>query len=76
MSGCISTSTVTDCKMMKDDDNFVQVKRTNKQVRFNICIDELWYQTEWIDYNVVNFTNRCVSLVNQGFDYNVENRNV
>ena len=40
--------------MMKDDDNFVQVKRTMKQVRFNIKIDEIWYQTEWMDYNVEN----------------------
>jgi hypothetical protein len=62
--------------MMKYDDNFTQVKSALKQVRFNIKIDEIWYQTEWMDYNVVGFTNRCVSLINQGFDYNVENRNV
>ena len=74
MNGCIFTSTVMDCKMMKDDDNIVQVKRNTKQVRFNIHVADNVFPTEWINYNVVDFTNRVTSLVNHNHNFEVEIR--
>ncbi len=60
--------------MMKDNDTFVQVKRNNKQVRFHINIEGNWFQTDWINYNVVDFTNRTTALVAMSHDFNVEIR--
>lgn len=59
---------------MKDDNTFTQVKRSTKQVRFHINIEGNWFQTEWINYNVVDFTNRTTALVAMSHDFNVEVR--
>lgn len=61
---------------MKDDNTFTQVKRSTKQVRFHINIEGNWFQTEWIDYNVIDFTNRTTAMVAVGHDFNVEVRQV
>ena len=60
--------------MMKDNDTITQVKRNTKQVRFHINIEGNWFQTEWINYNVVDFTNRTTALVAMSHDFNVEVR--
>lgn len=52
----------------------MQDKRSNKQVRFFINIENNWFQTEWINYNVVEFTNRTTALVAMSHDFNVEVR--
>ena len=59
---------------MKDNDTITQVKRNTKQVRFHINIEGNWFQTEWINYNVVDFTNRTTALVAMSHDFNVEIR--
>ena len=59
---------------MKDNDTITQVKRNTKQVRFHINIEGNWFQTEWINYNVVDFTNRTTALVAMSHDFNVEVR--
>ena len=59
---------------MKDNDTITQVKRNTKQVRFHINIEGNWFQTEWINYNVVDFTNRSTALVAMSHDFNVEVR--
>ena len=59
---------------MKDNDTITQVKRNTKQVRFYINIEGNWFQTEWINYNVVDFTNRTTALVAMSHDFNVEVR--
>lgn len=61
---------------MKDNDTITQVKRNTKQVRFYINIEGNWFTTEWIDYNVVDFTNRTTALVAMNHDFNVEIRHV
>jgi hypothetical protein len=55
---------------MKD----IQVETNSKQVRFIIWIGDNEFVTDWKGYNVVDFTNRCTSLVAAGHTFTVEQR--
>lgn len=62
--------------MMKEDYTMPRVNNSTKQVRFIVDVSDNAFTTEWINYNVVDFTNRVTALVNHNHDFEVEIRHV
>lgn len=54
----------------------VETRIARKQIRFVIWVGDNEFVTEWVNYHVVDFTNRVNALVQASHVFTVENRNV